>query len=133
MKLITNPKSEYLQDASLETLHAQSREWLNEIDFWIEEMAFFYNLIHMREPHIFFPTAGLADLERELITLTSDHLSKLKIEVENHERVLARMVKNISLEEEREYRERHLNLLMKMNDLEVGIREFKRTVFSFVN
>lgn len=133
MKLITNPKSEYLQDASLETLHAQSREWLNEIDFWIEEMAFFYNLIHMREPHIFFPTAGLANLERELITLTSDHLSKLKIEVESHERVLARMVKNISLDEEREYRERHQNLLTEMNNLDVGIREFKRTVFSFVN
>lgn len=133
MKLITNPKTEYLQDASLETLHAKSREWLNEIDFWIEEMAFFYNLIHMREPHIFFPTARLADLERELITLTSDHLTKLRIDVENHERVLARMVKNISLDEEREYRERHRNLLTEMNSLEVGIREFKRNVFSFVN
>jgi hypothetical protein len=133
MKLITYPKSGSLQDASLETLHAQTREWLSEIDFWIEEMAFFYNLIHMREPHIFFPTAGLADLERELITLTSDHLSRLKIEIENHERVLARMVKNISLDEEREYRERHRTLSSGMNKLEVGIREFKKTVFAFVN
>ena len=133
MEMITNPNSEYLLHARLETLHAQSREWLNEIDFWIEEMAFFYNLIHMREPHIFFPTAGLADLERKLITLTSDHLSKLKIEIENHERVLARMVKNISLDEEHEYRERHRNLLTAITELEVGIREFKKTVFSFVN
>ena len=120
-------------DASLETMHAQSREWLNEIDFWIEEMAFFYNLIHLREPHIFFPTAGLADLERELITLTSDHLHKLKMEIESHERALARMVRNISLDEEHEYRVRHRSLFEAMNRLQEGIRKFKKTVFAFVN
>ena len=133
MKIITNPNSEYLHHASLETLHAQSREWLNEIDFWVEEMAFFYNLIHRREPHIFFPTSDLADLERQLITLTSEHLNKLKIDIESHERGLATMIKSFSLEEEREYRERHRNLLTDMNELEEGIRTFKKTVFSFVN
>ena len=133
MEWITNSKSEDLVGASLETLHAQSREWLNEIDFWSEEMTFFYNLIHRSEPRIFFPTAGLADLERRLITLTSDHLTKLKIDIENHERVLAAMVKNISLEEEREYRERHRGLVGEMYELDEVIRKFKKTVFSFVD
>jgi len=133
MELITNPNSEYLHDASLETMHAQSREWLNEVDFWIEEMAFFYSLIHMREPHIFLPTVGIADLERELITLTSEHLLKLKMGVESHERALARMVKNISLDEEHEYRETHQRLLEEMNRLQEGIRKFKKSVFAFVN
>jgi hypothetical protein len=132
MNLIANTKSEYLLEASLESLHAQSREWLSEVEFLIEEMTFFYNLIHLREPHIFFPTAGLADLEKRLVVLTSDHLSKLKVDIEAHERVLAAMVKNISLGEEREYRERHRDLFTEMNKLGDGIRKFKKSVFSFV-
>jgi len=84
-------------------------------------------------PHIFFPTAGLADLERELIILTSDHLHKLNLKIEDHERALARMVKNISLDEEHEYRVRHRRLLEDTSKLQEGIGKVKKTVFAFVN
>jgi len=133
MELTTKPNSDHLHEASLETMHAQNREWLSEVDFRIEEMAFFYNLIHMREPHIFFPTAGLADLERQLITLTSEHLLNLKMGIESHERTLAKIVKNISLDEEYGYRVSHRRLLEEMNKLQEGIRNFKKSVFAFVN
>ena len=132
MEWITNLKSEHLQDASLEELHHQGREWLSELEFWIDEMTFYYKLLHMREPRIFFPTAGLAELEKVLVTLTSDHLMKLKIDIENHERVLATMIKNISLEEEDEYRAKHKVLLGEVLRLQERIREFKKSVFSFI-
>jgi hypothetical protein len=46
MKLLSNPKTEYLLDASFEYLHNESLEWLNEMDFWRDEMAFFQKLLH---------------------------------------------------------------------------------------
>lgn len=132
MEWITNLKSEHLQDASLEELHRQGREWLSELEFWIDEMSFYYKLLHMREPRIFFPTSGLAELEKALVTLTSDYLSKLKIDVENHERILATMIRNISLGEEDEYRAKHKVLLDEVLRLQERIREFKKSVFSFI-
>jgi hypothetical protein len=132
MELLGNPKTEYLLDASLETLHAESREWLNEIAFWNEEMTFFYKLIHLREPHISFPTEGLAGLEKNLIEITSTQLGKLKADVESHERTVGRLVRNSSFGEEREYHDFHRDLLRRMYDQQRIIREFKKNIFSFV-
>lgn len=132
MELISITKTDHLLNASLESLHAESREWLNEIDFWNEEMSFFYKLIHLREPRISFPTANLASLEKEMIQITSEDLLRLKSEVESHERSLSALVKNNSLGEEREYREKHRNLLADMYNIQFRIRKFKSSVFSFV-
>jgi hypothetical protein len=41
MELLTSQKMEYLLDASLQALHAESLEWIQEIDFWKDEMIFF--------------------------------------------------------------------------------------------
>ena len=119
-------------DVSLETLHAESREWLNEIAFWSEEMTFFYKLMHLREPHMSFPTEELADLEKNLIQITSERLAKLKDDVECHEKILGALVRNSSLGEECKYRDSHRNLLGRMYDQQHIIKEFKRKIFSFV-
>lgn len=133
MELLGNPKTTYLLDASLETLHSESREWLNEIAFWNEEMAFFYKLIHLREPHIAFPTAGLADLEKKLIQITSEQLGKLKAAVEGHEHILGMLIRNNSFGEEREYRDAHRSLLGQVHEQQGIIKDFKKNVFSFIN
>lgn len=132
MELIGNLKTEYLLDATLETLHAQSREWLGAISFWNEEMTFFYKLMHLREPHISFPTEVLAELEKTLIGITSEHLPHLRGEIEEHEHGLARLVKNNSLSEEREYRNAHRTLLGRIYEIQTIIRGFKKSVFGFV-
>lgn len=132
MEMLGNPKTEYLLEASLEKLHAESREWVNEIAFWNEEMAFFYKLIHLREPHISFPTTGLADLEKKLIQITGEQLGNLKAEVEKHERSLGLLVRSNSFTEEHQYREAHRHLLGRMYEQLTVIRDFKKGVFGFI-
>jgi hypothetical protein len=132
MKLINGPTTEYLLDASLESLHSESREWLSEIDFWTDEMTFFYKLIHLREPHLSFPSADLAVLEKELIRITTENLGKVKLEIENHERALHAIVTNTSFVEERGYRERHRILLIEIHNTQTLIRKFKKQVYSFI-
>ena len=41
MELLTSPKATYLLEADLVILHEESQEWLNDISFWRDEIAFF--------------------------------------------------------------------------------------------
>lgn len=132
MKLINSSGTEYLLDSSLESLHTESREWLTEIDFWNDEMSFFYKLIHLREPHLSFPSADLAALEKELIHVTTQSLGKVKREVENQERALRAVVNNTSLVKERAYRGRHRSLVIEIHNTQDLIIKFKKQAFSFI-
>jgi len=131
MELLTYPKSEYLLEASLESLHQESQEWLNEIEFWADEMAFFFTLLHKKEVRETFPSEELADLEKELIRIHGDRLDTIKSSVQRHERILAAVLKTTSLQEEESYRTTHRQLLMEIYALQLLVRNFKKTVFSF--
>ena len=131
MELLTHPKSEYLLAASLEDLHAQSQEWLKELGFWSDEMAFFYKLLHKKETRNIFPPKDLAEIEKVLIGINSDQLLSLRAGVLSHERLLSSVIKSTSLAEEQVYRETHRKLLGDMRDLDMVIRAFKNSVFSF--
>ncbi len=132
MELISGLRTEYLLDASLETLHAESTEWLNEIDFWNEEMSFFYKLIHTKETHFSFPTTDLAQLEKEMIKITAENLIEIKIDIQSHERTLSALIRNTAIGEERDYRKKHRELMISMSNTLRLIRQFKRKVFSFI-
>lgn len=132
MELLSNPKTKYLLDASLEFLHAESLEWLKEIDFWQDEIAFFYKLLHKKEPKNSFPREALASMEKKLVDINSDKLDKVRSEIQSHERSLAAVLKTTSLQEEENYREIHRKLLRVLYEINVLIRNFKKDVFSFV-
>ena len=44
-ELLTSSKKDFLLEAPLEILHSESLEWLEEVEFWKDESAFFYALI----------------------------------------------------------------------------------------
>lgn len=132
MELITNPKTEYLLGASLETLHAESREWLSEVNFWSEEMSCYYKLLHKTLPFFAFPTKELADIEKEMIRINSEDLTSARGRIERHEGELAILMKNTSSTEEYEYRQRHRELLNDMYELRGIIRNFKEKIIALV-
>jgi len=131
MELLAYPNSKYLLEASIETLHAQSLEWLNQIDFWKDEMTFFYKLMHTKKAFAGFPTEELASIDSELIRINSDKLDKLRKEVQNHEQLLAAIIKLPTVTDKERYSETHRNLLMEIFAVSELIKDFKRTVFSF--
>jgi len=132
MELLMNSKTDYLLEASLESLHAESMEWLNEIDFWSDEMTFFYRLLRKNQSNKAFPTAELAAVEMELVSLTSDKVNKLRNEIQSHERSLSAVMKNTSSGEEEGYRAKHRQLVKDINETYILIKAFKKEVFSFV-
>jgi hypothetical protein len=131
MELLTQPKMEYLLDASLQELHIEGVEWMNDVDFWKDEMTFFYKLLHKKTSNKAFPTKELAAMEKELIRISSDKLDKIRDAVQTHERSLAKVLRTTSLQDEAGYRETHRRLLKEIYEIHVLIRKFKNDVFSF--
>lgn len=131
MELLTYPNSKYLLEASIDSLHAESLGWLREIDFWKDEMTFFYKLLHTKNALPGFPTEELASIDKELIRINSDKLDKMKKEVQDHEQLLAAIIKTPTLMEKEKYSEVHHNLHLEIFAVSDLIKDLKRTVFSF--
>lgn len=132
MELLSKPKTEYLLEVSLEALHAESLEWLNEVEFWHDEMAFFYKLLHKKKPNKKFPSQELAALEKIMVQITGEGLDKVKNELQKHERSLKSVLTSISLGEEQTYRKAHRIILAEVYSLHLSLRTFKKNVYSFV-
>jgi hypothetical protein len=131
MELLSYPNSKYLLETSIDSLHADSLEWLREIEFWKDEMTFFYKLLHKKNAFTGFPTEELAALDKELIQINSDKLDKIKKEVQNHEQLLSVIIKTPTLWEKEKYSEAHHHLLLEIVAVSELIKELKRTVFYF--
>lgn len=132
MELINEPKTAYLLDASIETMHVESREWLSEIAFWGDEMSFFYKLIHSRQPQVSFPTEEQADLEKQMIHITAENLTKLRTAVEAHERMLHALLTNTSRNEDADYRHAHRSILLDIFSTGRLIKNLKKRVISIL-
>lgn len=133
MELLTSPKATYLLEAGLEILHEQSNEWLNDISFWKEEIAFFYAII-IKKTHVSVPLDAkdsLQQIEEELGLISGGELEKLQKEVEEHEKSLYMFLKK-KTGTERAYRETHKKLAHEFEDFEKKFREIKRNIFSLI-
>lgn len=130
MKNITSAKNTFLLEAPLEVLHSQSLEWLEEIEFWKDEAAFFYTLIiekTKQNPSV-FKTKESKDMEKHLIYVSAEKIEDLKMEVVSHERFLSRIMDDPKLDEQL-YRARHKAIATKILAFEREFKEMKRKVF----
>jgi hypothetical protein len=129
---LSYPKTDYLLDATLETLHKESAAWLKELDFWADELSFFYKLLHSHRLSGAFPSAEMAGIDKALISLSAENIETLRIRLRGHERQLADLFKPASSEEEQSYRAAHRMLYADMYKLHSDIRTFKQKLFLFV-
>jgi hypothetical protein len=132
MDLLINPQTSYLLQADLASLHVESQSWLSEIEFWEDELAFFYTLLHSKLSRQAYPTEEIATLDKLLVSINSDKLTTIKDEALNHERSLALVMKSTSLSEEDTYRDMHRQLSIKMIDVHKAIKDFKKEVYASV-
>lgn len=133
MKILTSPKSVHLLNAGIEVLHSQSNEWLSEIAFWRDEVAFYYSLI-IEKAMISVPIDAkeeLKEIEKELVKITSGELNDIQNSVNQHEKLLSDLLENNS-EDEEDYREKHRLLEMKFSEMERRFKTLKKEIFELV-
>lgn len=125
-------KSDHLLEGSLEWLHRQTVEWKGDAEFWREELTFFYRLLAKKELHESFPTQQRAALEKQLLQLSGEALPELEAALGKHEQMLRKLTQEVSANDERDYRHDHKAILFSLQQFQVNIRDFKRSVFAFV-
>ncbi|MDB5273236.1 MAG: nox 1 [Chitinophagaceae bacterium] len=130
MTLLTSHTEHYSLENSLETLHQKSREWLEEIAFWQDEIDTFYMIaIKIKMDHI---TTNIKDevekTERNLVRkITGNELYELKKAVTDHEHVLSEIIqKNQS--DEQPYRDQHRNIRRRFEQYEKELRTIKQEI-----
>lgn len=131
MELLTH-HADYLQNAPVLALHAESMAWLKELDFWSEEMIFFYKLLHNKETVKAFSPKDVAAIGKKLVWLNGEMLDVLRNKVANHEQVLALVCKEFTTSDVQAYYDAHRKLSEEVQHLQLEIRRFKRDVFSFI-
>ena len=132
MELLTNHGTEYLLAASLEQLHHESQEWIKEVDFWKDEMSFFYKVLHSKVSSRSYPSEALAAMEKNLVRISAEVLDPMTNTLKTHEQYLATIVNTTSLQDEESYRERHKSLGAQVLDAYQEIRSFKKDILSFM-
>ena len=129
MKYLTSSKSTFLLEAPLEVLHSESLEWLEEVEFWKDESAFFYALIIGKtKENPVFETTEAKDIESHLVYLFAEKLDDFKMEVKGHEKFLAKLLESAKMNEQL-YRTRHQTISEKMHNFEKEFKEMKKKIF----
>lgn len=120
----------YLLEAPLDVLHSASQEWLQEIEFYKDEIAFFYNLLRQKskaDPSA-LKTDKAHDIERHLIHISVHTVNELEREVNSHERFLARIIEKPEPDQQL-YRNQHHILAAKVNSFKKEFIDLKKQVF----
>ena len=133
MERLTPATSQFLLNAGIEDLHQQSNEWLSELAFWRDEVAFLYALI-VKKTLTVLPIADkdkLDLIEAELVRITGGELDDLYDEVSMHAYYLSQMIES-KKEDQESYREKHFILNKKFIAFTKKFKAIKLSIFQLV-
>ena len=133
MKLLTLPVSEHLLDIGVEELHKQSVDWLSKINFWLDEMDFFYRLIADKKKNIvpIVVQNTIWHVEKKLMKLSGTEILEIQNTVTKHEQELNLIMMN-KMNEEEIFREFHFELNLKIKTFEKQYIHLKKEVFELI-
>ena len=133
MKIITTPQKNHLLEQPLENLHRESLEWLDEIAFWKDEIAFLYKVIRQKTQKnpSEMKSIKMKELEKQLLHISTEDLDDLKDSIELHERYLSRLMDNIHLDESN-FRFKHRRLSLKTTKFRDNFKNLKRKIFALI-
>lgn len=134
MELLSSPKTTYLLEADLEVLHEESHEWLNEINYWRDEIAFFYTLMVKKAGKNFSleNKSELIYLQNEILHISRKEFSDLEATISQHENYLDFLLQNNSLGDERIFREKHKIISFQIRTFDTRIRKLKMGIFNLI-
>ena len=129
-KTTLNPKTTLLLGAGLDVLHFESREWLETINFWQDEIKFFDNLLKKKV------AAGgtkqqYAEMLNNLDKIHQAFFETFEDEIIAHEKMLSKLQKGEKGISDGAYREKHRQLRDRMQTFKSNFHQFKKIVFNF--
>jgi hypothetical protein len=131
MNTITlNPKAKLLLGAGLDVLHFESREWMETIDFWKDEIKFFDHLLKKK----ISPDKNKQEYRKMLENLDKIHkdlFENLEDSIIEHEKILSRIENGEKGLSDGAYRDQHHRLQTKLQTFTNDFKTFKKIVFEY--
>ena len=126
----SNPKTEFLLGAGLDLLHFESREWLDTIDFWKDEIRFFNDLLKQKEASE-KNNSEYESMLKNLDKVHADVFNDLRESVVKHEQLLSNIELSKKGLSDNDYRDKHTQLLSRINTFTKDFKTFKKVVFDY--
>ncbi|WP_431160750.1 hypothetical protein [Flagellimonas beolgyonensis] len=127
-----NIKNHYLLNASLETLHFETKEWIEEVRFWLDEIEILHTLVDRKMAQNKLEDQIHRDLQLNLRSLL-DRLSDQTInELLEHERYLSGLISIKEVANQEAYRQNHGRISLEMVRLRRDVRALKIKVLQFL-
>ncbi|TYC10562.1 hypothetical protein ES677_11515 [Bizionia gelidisalsuginis] len=127
---ISNPKAALLLGAGLDVLHFESREWLDTIDFYKDEVRFFDDLLKKKETSK-NNNPEYEKMLKNLDEIHSDLFNDLEDSIIKHEQFLSRLMQNEKGLSDSDYREKHGQISKRVATFTNDFKTFKRIVFGY--
>jgi hypothetical protein len=127
----SNPKAKLLLGAGLDVLHFESREWLDTIYFWKDEVRFFEHLLK-RQESLSDSEQNTSEMLKSLDKIHADLFEAMEEDILEHEKLLSRLEKGERGLSDGDYREKHRILTARMDTFSDDFKNFKKVVFEFV-
>ena len=131
MKTTTsNPKMQFLLGAGLDILHFESREWLDTIAFWKNEVRFFETLLKKKEAS----ENNNPEYEKMLKNLDKIHtdlFEDIEDSIVQHEKLLSKIEQGEKGVSDTIYREKHHDIFLRMETFTREFKTFKGIVFEY--
>jgi hypothetical protein len=128
---ISNPKTTLLLGAGLNVLHFESREWIDTLDFWKDEVRFFDDLLKKKVSKD-VSKLEFAEMLKNLDKIHKDMFDDFEDDIMAHERMLSRLVKGKKGLSDEQYRDKHHHLLGRMETFKSNFHQFKKIVFEYI-
>lgn len=127
----SNPKAELLLGAGLDILHFESKEWLDTINFWKDEVRFFENLLE-RIDSLKDSEQNYSEMFKSMDKIHTDLFEAIEDDILEHEKMLSKLIKGEKGLADADYRDKHSILTARMDTFSGDFKTFKKTVFEFV-
>lgn len=131
-KTILNPKKQFLLGAGLDVLHFESREWLDTIAFWKDEVKFFDHLLKRKETSNKNNNPEYKKMLINLEKIYTDLFEGFEDNIIEHEQLLSRIELAEKGLSDNDYREKHRKISSKITSFKVDFKIFKSIVFEYV-
>ncbi len=130
MEALPDIKTNYLLEAGLDVLHAESKEWLNKLEFQKTELEFFLKFLKSKD------LESQREKQRQHILENMDKLCTIVVmevlnDTRSHERYLAGLLAD-NQGDDAHFRSAHKVLNMKVQQLENDVLTLKMLVFKLV-
>ena len=127
----SNPKTNLLLGAGLDVLHFESQEWLDTLDFWKDELIFFENLL-IKKVAKDKSKQEFAVMLKSLDKIHKDFYNDFEDAIIAHEKLLSSLEKGKKGLSDHMYREKHQQLLKRMETFKSDFKQFKKIVFDYM-